>query len=263
MRTILSRSALPPVSKQEERVLLNKIQNGSDIEKEQAQELLLRSNLKLIFKIADEFKDKGVPIEDLVSEGSRGMMYAMTKFDLTQDVRFISYAAHWIRQKMRIAIEKQGRVVTIPADAFIKKAQVLNTRSRLTKEWGREPTVKELSTYMKVPEDKIRNRLYSLGLDIRLDEEDTEENTTSHIDLSSVDNTWEIKENDEQLELMEACITKLPERSQYILRMRFGYTGKEATLEEVGQEIGCCRERVRQLQEEAISSLKHLVERME
>lgn len=263
MRTILSRSALPPVSKKEERTLLDKIQNGTDEEKGPAEELLLRSNLKLIFKIADEFKDKGVPVEDLVSEGSRGLLYAMTKFDLSKDVRFISYAAFWIRQKMRLAVEKQGRVVTIPAEALIKKAKVLNTKTRLAKELGREPTVKELSKYLKIPEDKIRIRLYSLGLDVRIDEEENEETITNHIDLSSVDNTWEQKEEEEQLKLLETCITKLPERSQYILRMRFGYTGKEATLEEVGQEIGCCRERVRQLQTDALNRLKKIVDLLE
>lgn len=250
-----------PLSEDEEKAVFRKLKKGSERDKAQAMDILVRANLKLIFKIAHEFKSCPLPFDDLVAEGCTGLMHAAKKFELDKEVRFITYAAWWIRQRMRKAIEKQSRIVRVPAKANITKAKMLARMDELQNVLNRKPTVEELADYMDTSEDYVRKVLFSLGQSVSLDmPEDPEQPGMSLSDMAHVnviENLGDVLENRDMEDALKLAWKKLSKRDQYILSMRYGMNGEApATLEETAQEVGKCRERVRQLQEEALMTLR-------
>lgn len=261
--SFLLRYSLPPLSQEEERELIKEAR-ADTAASDSAVDTILRSNIKLIYKIAREFQPCRLSVDELVTEGTTGLVYAISKFDLDQDVRFTTYAVWWVKQKMRIAIANQGSTVRVPAKTLVTRAKLLNRKAALQELLGHEPSVEELAFYTELPEDQIRHLLYSLGYDIRItqnedDDEDPVENALADLPmegfLDSVDRS-------EQKTRLERAWKRLSKRDKYILGLRFGLDGHAPrTLEEVAQEVGRCRERVRQLQDEALFNLKQAIER--
>lgn len=258
----LLRYSLPPLTQEEERELLQKAHEDT-AESDSAVDTLLRSNIKLLYKLAREFMPCHLTVDDLVAEGTTGLVYAIGKFDLTQDVRFNTYAAWWIRQKMRIAIQNQSSTVRMPSSAIVSRAKLLHKKAELEEMLGQEPSTEELAAYTELDVAQVRHLLYSLGYDTRIGASEDEEAPDVEETLAdfSVEGFLEGFDRREQKEKLERAWRRLSQRDKFILGLRFGLDGQpQKTLEEVAQEVGRCRERVRQLQEEA---LKHLKEELE
>lgn len=252
-----------PLSAEEEQACFKKLKEGSDKEQQDAIDKLVESNLKLVYLEAHQFRGSGVPFEDLVSAGSEGLLHAIEKFDITKGTKFITYGVWWIRQRMRLAIQN-FRIVRLPAKAGVIRAKLLRSRANYLEEFAEEPSLEDLSDYSGIPVDQINKIMNSLSFGISLEDTgDEDENLALEETLASTNDTSdgideEMLEDKELLEALKHHISKLNKRDQYILSLRFGLEeGRSpATLEEVAQEVGRCRERCRQLQAEALQHLK-------
>ena len=257
----LLKYSLPPLTQEQERELIKKAR-ADDAESDSAVDTLLRSNIKLLYKLARELQPCNLTVDDLASEGATGLVYAIGKFDLDQDVRFNTYAAWWIKQKMRIAISNQNSTVRVPAKANVLRAKILHKQGELAEELGREPTIDELSAALDMPDYQVRQLLYSLGYDTRITADEEEPKDIEDIlgDLP-MEGFLESTDRREQKEKLERAWKRLSKRDKYILTLRFGLdSGQPRTLEQVAQEVGRCKERVRQLQDEALANLRRKIQ---
>ncbi len=248
------------VTTAEEAVLAKRIAQGDN----EARETLIRSNLRLVVKIAHDFKGLGLPLLDLISEGNIGLMRAVEKFDPTKGAKLSSYAAWWIKQSMRRALANQARTIRIPVQSASKIGKIQNAKNKLTQQLGREPTDKEIATEVNLTErtvtglrqgktstislfDPIQNGAEGEFKDIIADEKSIAPD--------------DIARDDETLNTMNKLVKQLPERERVILKLRFGLDGeKPKTLEEVSRSIGRTRERVRQIQNQALETLRAAIE---
>ena len=224
-----------------------------------AADLLLSANSKLIFKLAQEFKHHPIPFDDLIAEGCVGLMVAAGKFDISRGTRFITYAAWWIKQRMRKAVETQSRTVRVPAKTHVTKSRLLRMQDQLRDELGYQPDIYQLSEYTGMPEAKIKTLLNSLGHGVSVDaeSEDTEMSNLEKARVAIADDLGDLLDDSELLDEMRKAFKRLPKRDQFVLGIRYGLDGSGvSTLEEVAQEVGRCRERCRQLQDEALKKLR-------
>ena len=254
---------IPLVNKKEEAELADAIHGCDEDRHEDARSTLIKANLRLVVKIAHDFKGLGLPLLDLNSEGNIGLMRAVEKFDPAKGAKFSSYAAWWIKQSMRRALANQSRTIRIPVQSAGKINKIKSVRMKLTEELGREPTDAEIAEHLDFSERTVAGlrladlRTFSLHDPIQQGEEgefqdiipDRHAMTPDQI-LGDVESVFRL------MDLLE----KLEERERRILEMRFGLRGnRPLTLEEVSQEIGRTRERVRQIQNQALSKLKQLL----
>jgi RNA polymerase primary sigma factor len=254
---------IPLVNKKEEAELADAIHGIDEDRHDDARSTLIKANLRLVVKIAHDFKGLGLPLLDLISEGNIGLMRAVEKFDPAKGAKFSSYAAWWIKQSMRRALANQSRTIRIPVQSAGKINKIKSVRMKLTEELGREPSDAEIAEHLDFSERTVAGlrladlRTFSLHDPIQQGEEgefqdiipDRHAMTPDQI-LGDVESVFRL------MDLLE----KLEERERRILEMRFGLRGnRPLTLEEVSQEIGRTRERVRQIQNQALSKLKQLL----
>jgi len=254
---------IPLVNKKEEAELADAIHGFDEDRHDDARSTLIKANLRLVVKIAHDFKGLGLPLLDLISEGNIGLMRAVEKFDPAKGAKFSSYAAWWIKQSMRRALANQSRTIRIPVQSAGKINKIKSVRMKLTEELGREPSDAEIAEHLDFSERTVAGlrladlRTFSLHDPIQQGEEgefqdiipDRHAMTPDQI-LGDVESVFRL------MDLLE----KLEERERRILEMRFGLRGnRPLTLEEVSQEIGRTRERVRQIQNQALSKLKQLL----
>ncbi|MCM8535794.1 MAG: RNA polymerase sigma factor RpoD/SigA [Lentisphaeraceae bacterium] len=251
-------ASYPLVTRDEEVTLAGEIAEGSD----QARKTLTEGNLRLVVKIAHDYKNLGVPLADLIAEGNVGLMKAVTKFQPDKGAKFSSYAAWWIKQAIRRAIANQGRVVRVPVQAAAKMKLIRETSQILTKELGRVPNHKDIAKKLGMTERSIRSTiatvntsLISMDADLQEGEGGTVGDLLTDVKASSPE---EILEKDDVVSLIKSIVEQqLNEREQTIIRMRYGFDdGKPKTLEQVSEIIGRTRERVRQIQHQALKKLK-------
>ena len=257
----LLKYSLPPLTQEEERELIKQAQSEQS---DSAVDTLLRSNIKLIYKLAREFMPCNLSVDDLAAEGTTGLVYAIGKFDLDQETRFTTYACWWVRQKMRIAIQNQASTVRMPSSAIVSRAKLLHQKDELQEELGHEPSTEELAAYTGLEIAQVRHLLYSLGYDVRVaaSEDDEAPDVEETLADFSVEGFLEGFDRREQREKLDKAWKKLSQRDRFILGLRFGLDGQpQKTLEEVAQEVGRCRERCRQLQDEALQHLKKEIEK--
>jgi RNA polymerase primary sigma factor len=236
------------VTKDEEVELAAKI-HGTDMKlKEEARATLIKANLRLVVKIAHDFKGLGLPLLDLISEGNIGLMRAVEKFDPAKGAKFSSYAAWWIKQSMRRALANQSKTIRIPVQSAGKINKIKSARLKLTEKLGREPTDAEIAGFLEFSERTVAGlrladlRTFSLHDPIQQGEDGEFQDIIPDRHASIPDRILGDLESVSRLtNLMES----LDEREKMILKMRFGLDGnKPRTLEEVSQEIGRTRERV-------------------
>jgi len=244
------------VSRQEEVTLAAEVKAGS----QEARQHLIRSNLRLVVKIAHDFKGRGLPLIDLIAEGNIGLMRAVEKFDPAKGAKLSSYSAWWIKQSMRRAIANQGRTIRIPIQSASKLAAIRAARATLRDDLHRDPTLQEVSERTGLSGRTVSSlagvHSYTVSLDAPL--QAGEDGL-----LSDLVADGEAIQPDEGVGAADTCssmldlLGHLDHRERTVLQRRFGLNGYERhTLEQVSMVIGRTRERVRQIQNEALGKLR-------
>jgi len=227
---------------------------------ELAQEHLVRANARLVISVAKKYIGRGVQFLDLIQEGNIGLIRATKKFDYRRGHKFSTYATWWIRQAVSRAVADQGRTIRVPVHMGDQLNRMRRIQMKLTQELGRDPSIDEIAVGMEMTPDKIENLLEiarrPVSLETPIDEEGDSTFGDFVEDVNSPAPAEEVATNllHEQL---KTALDRLPSREAQILRLRYGLEdGRVYTLEEVGQAIGVTRERVRQLEAQALNRLR-------
>jgi len=225
-----------------------------------AQEHLIRANARLVISVAKKYIGRGVPFLDLIQEGNIGLIRATNKFEYRRGHKFSTYATWWIRQAVSRAVADQGRTIRVPVHMGDQLNRMRRVQMRLTQELGRDPSMEELAVGMETTPDKVENLLEiarrPVSLETPIDEDGDSTFGDFVEDVNSPAPAVEVANNllHEQL---KSALDRLPVREAQILRLRYGLEdGRVYTLEEVGQAIGVTRERVRQLEAQALNRLR-------
>jgi RNA polymerase primary sigma factor len=228
---------------------------------EAAQEYLIRANSRLVISVAKKYIGRGVHFLDLIQEGNIGLIRAARKFEYRRGHKFSTYATWWIRQAVSRAVADQGRTIRVPVHMGDQINRLRRVSTQLTQELGREPTTEELAEAMETTPDKIGNLIEISRRPISLEtpiEEDADSEFGDFVEDKSSPQPAEIVTQNLLREHLNRVLARLPEREAHILQLRYGLLdGETHTLEEVGREIGVTRERVRQLEAQALNRLRH------
>ena len=227
---------------------------------EKAQEHLIRANARLVISVAKKYIGRGVPFLDLIQEGNIGLIRATNKFEYQRGHKFSTYATWWIRQAVSRAVADQGRTIRVPVHMGDQLNRMRRVQLQLLQELGREPKIDELALGMDTTPDKVENLLEisrrPVSLETPIDDEGDSTFGDFVEDSNSPAPSEEVATHLLHVQLQQA-LDKLPAREAQILRLRYGLAdGRVYTLEEVGQTIGVTRERVRQLEAQALNRLR-------
>ena len=251
------------VTKEEEVELAAKIHGNDPRAKEEARTTLIKANLRLVVKIAHDFKGLGLPLLDLISEGNIGLMRAVEKFDPAKGAKFSSYAAWWIKQSMRRALANQAKTIRIPVQSAGKINKIKSARVKLAEKLGRDPSDAEIADFLEFSERTVSGlrladlKTFSLHDPIQQGEDGEFQDIIPDQSASIPDR---MLGDIESVARLTNLLSSLDDRERNILRMRFGLDGnRPRTLEEVSQDIGRTRERVRQIQNQALSKLRAML----
>ena len=227
----------------------------------EAREHLIRANSRLVISVAKRYIGRGVPFLDLIQEGNIGLIRAANKFNYQLGHKFSTYATWWIRQAVTRAIADQSRTIRVPVHMGDQINKLLRISHRLTQELGRAPTSEELAQAMEIPtrkaEEMLRVARRPLSLEMPTDDEGNSELGDFIEDEDSAAPDEEVT-SAMLRELLRNTLQDLPPREVRILQLRYGLVdGETYTLEEVGKKLGVTRERVRQIEAQALSRLRH------
>jgi RNA polymerase primary sigma factor len=226
-----------------------------------AREHLITANSRLVISVAKKYMGRGVPFLDLIQEGNIGLIRAAKKFDYRRGHKFSTYATWWIRQAVTRAIADQGRTIRVPVHMGDQINKLLRVSHQLTQKLGRDPTTEEMAEVLDVTPKKVENMIQvarrPLSLETPTDEEEDSVLADFIHDNDSPAPTETVTQHLLQEHLREV-LTSLPPREVRILQLRYGLLdGQSYTLEEVGRKMGVTRERVRQIEAQALSRLRH------
>jgi RNA polymerase primary sigma factor len=230
------------------------------IDGEMAQEHLIRANARLVISVAKKYIGRGVPFLDLIQEGNIGLIRATNKFEYHRGHKFSTYATWWIRQAVSRAVADQGRTIRVPVHMGDQLNRMRRVQLQLIQELGREPLIDELAVAMETTPDKVENLLEISRRPVSLETPIDEDGDSTFGDfVEDVTSPAPAEEVATHLlhEQLQTALNRLPAREAQILRLRYGLEdGRVYTLEEVGQTIGVTRERVRQLEAQALNRLR-------
>jgi len=249
--------AIPRLTPQEERELAKKCAAGDA----EAIRMMVSANLRLAVSVAREYAGRGVPLLDLIQEGSIGLLIAAKKFDYTLDYRFSTYATKWIRQGVSRCILNHAGLIRIPIHTAERVRKVQSVQTALRQELEREPTLEELSTRTGFSVKKVKEYLSLVPEVCSLDAPAGEEDGTLQLLLEDLQASQPQEElvRRELEHTMNALLAMLDERQRRLLRLRFGMEdGTCYTLEAIGEKLGVSKERARQLEHQAMDKLQQL-----
>lgn len=244
------------ITVEEEVELAQRIRNGDRA----ALEKLTRANLRFVVSVAKQYQNQGLSLPDLINEGNLGLIKAAEKFDETRGFKFISYAVWWIRQSILQALAEQSRIVRLPLNQVGSLNKINKAFSKFEQENERRPSPEELAEQLDIPVDKITDTMKVSGRHISVDAPFVEGEDNSLLDVMINDdspNADRVLINESLTkEIERVLIHTLSERERDIVKKFFGIGVPEMTLEEIGDEFGLTRERVRQIKEKAIRKLR-------
>ena len=226
-----------------------------------AREHLITANSRLVISVAKKYMGRGVPFLDLIQEGNIGLIRAAKKFDYRRGHKFSTYATWWIRQAVTRAIADQGRTIRVPVHMGDQINKLLRVQHQLTQRLGRDPSVEELAVALEVTPQKVENMIQVARRPLSL-ETPTDDEEDSVLGDFIEDDEFPAPDDTATYNLLrehlESVLEGLPPREVRILQLRYGLLdGQAYTLEEVGRKMGVTRERVRQIEAQALSRLRH------
>jgi RNA polymerase primary sigma factor len=254
---------IPLLTPEQEIELAAKIKKGD----KEARSLMIRSNLRLVVKIAHDYANLGLPLLDLISEGNIGLMKAVERFDPAKGGKLSTYAAWWIKQSIKRALANQSKTIRLPVHLVDKISKMRRVAMQMSEELGREPTDDELAEEVGLSSGKISQlktvSIRPASLDAPISDDDTTEFGEIVGDLEALTPFERLQDKNLKDEVGD-LLSVLDEREKKIIFSRFGLDGGKAkTLEEVGKKFGVTRERIRQLQNIALMKLRRALQKKE
>ena len=245
-----------PVSEKKRKKLETYIEDGMA-----AREHLIMANSRLVISVAKKYNNRGVPLLDLIQEGHVGLMRAVKKFDYRRGHKFSTYATWWIRQAITRLIADHGRTIRVPVHMGDRINRMLRSRHQLTQELGREPNEVELAAHLDTTPKSVEDMLRVAQRPISL-EKPTDYDSDSVMADFIEDEESPAPEELTQQELLEERVQELletlPPREALVVRLRYGLpSGEVHTLKQIGEKLGITRERVRQIENQALRRLRH------
>jgi len=251
---------VPLLTIEEENELAARIKAGD----EEARDHMIRANLRLVVKIARDYEGFGVPLLDLINEGNIGLMRAVERFDPAKGGKLSTYASWWIKQSIRRAIANQANTIRLPIHAIDKLSKARRLAHQLQEDLGREPEPEEIAELLGIRTKRFNEIRTAAVQPASLEEPigDDERRVLGDVvkDESAVSPAEELEWKN-LIGILDRLLEQLDDRERTILRLRFGLDGQgEKTLEEIGRHFGLTRERIRQVQNEALHKLRRMIE---
>ncbi|MDA7867828.1 RNA polymerase sigma factor RpoD/SigA [Akkermansiaceae bacterium] len=256
-------SETPLLTPQEEIELAALIKKGD----KDARTRMIKANLRLVVKIAQDYSNYGLPLMDLISEGNIGLMKAVERFDPAKGGKLSTYGSWWIKQSIKRALANQSKTIRLPVHMVDKIAKLRRVMSLLTEAYGREPTDEELCQEIGMPPKKLSLLKRAAQRPTSLDAPVGDEDSSSFAEIigdERAEDPFEALSDKNMLNQIDTLLQVLDEREAKIIEARYGLGGKTAmTLEEVGREFGVTRERIRQLQNIALDKMRKKLRKRE
>lgn len=251
-------SRVPMISTDEEVLLAQAIHAGGK-KGEAAKNKLVTANLRFVISVAKQFQHQGVPLGDLINEGNIGLMKAAEKFDETRGFKFISYAIWWIRQSILQAVADQSKMVRKPISQIAIISKIKKATNAFMQKNQRQPSAEELGDILSMEIEKIEKALqsetYVKSIDEPLSDEDdnTIESTLGSMEYAA---DREVNQDSMRTDIMNVLYTVLNDRERTIVIQSFGLGCKERAFEDIGEDLGLTRERVRQIRERGLDKMR-------
>lgn len=226
-----------------------------------ALEKLIKANLRFVVSVAKQYQNQGLSLPDLINEGNLGLIKAAQRYDETRGFKFISYAVWWIRQSILLALAEQARLIRLPMNKLGSIIKINQTFNRLSQEYHREPTSDEIASWLDTSSEEVDDALKVSSRPVSMDAPIHNEGETNLYDILLIDESLspdnELIYNSLGREI-ERSLSTLSKREADIVRYYFGLSGhKQYTLEEIANEFGLTRERVRQIKEVTMKKMRN------